>query len=132
MLKCNTKFDLRLHQGSMRQNVNCCKFESYFTSPMFLFVLLNLSCSFLKIGNSFLLIIILGLCWIFIVHVAACGFSCPASCGSLVPPARIEPMSQHWKVDSQPLDHQGSPWSKLRIVLCCVKVTQSCRLYATP
>ena len=92
MLKCNINFDLRFHHGSMRRNVNCCRFESYFTSPIFLFVLLNLSCSFLQIWNSFLLIIVF--LAVLSLHCTCFtrGFSCPVSCGTLVAPARIEPM----------------------------------------
>ena len=41
--------------------------------------------------------------------VAACRLSCPMACGILVPRPGIEPASLHWKVDSLPLDHQGSP-----------------------
>ena len=35
--------------------------------------------------------------------------SCPVTCGILVPQPVIEPSSLHWKADSYPLDHQGSP-----------------------
>ena len=39
-----------------------------------------------------------------------CRFSsCPAAYRILVPQSGIEPVSLHWEVDSQPLDHQGSP-----------------------
>jgi len=31
------------------------------------------------------------------------------ACGIFVPWAGIEPLPLHWKVSSQPLDHQGSP-----------------------
>ena len=37
--------------------------------------------------------------------------SCPSACGSLVFEPEIKSSSPHWKVASQPLDHQGSPLS---------------------
>ena len=40
----------------------------------------------------------------------ACGLGCPAACGVLVPIQRSKPHPLHWKANSQPLDHQGSPW----------------------
>ena len=40
--------------------------------------------------------------------VVTCGLGCPMACGILVPwPGTLVPL--HWMVDSQPLDHQGSP-----------------------
>ena len=41
--------------------------------------------------------------------VVAHGLGCPAACGILVPRPRIKHASLHWKADSLPLDHQGSP-----------------------
>ena len=43
----------------------------------------------------------------------ACQLSCPV--GYLFPDQRSNPGSLHWKADSQPLNHQGSP------NLCCFK-----------
>ena len=43
--------------------------------------------------------------------VAAHGLSCPTACGILVPLQGSNPCPLHWKADSQPLDHQGSPLS---------------------
>ena len=42
--------------------------------------------------------------------VVAYGLGCPEACGILVPWPGIKPASLHCKVDSQPLDHQGSPY----------------------
>ena len=42
--------------------------------------------------------------------VVARGLSGPTACGILVPRTGIEPtFPLHWKADSLPLDHQGSP-----------------------
>ena len=41
--------------------------------------------------------------------VGVCGLSCPAACGILVPDQGLKPHPLHWKADSLPLDHQGSP-----------------------
>ena len=35
--------------------------------------------------------------------------SCPVAWGILVPSQGSNPHPQHWKADSSPLDHQGSP-----------------------
>ena len=37
--------------------------------------------------------------------------SCSQACGTLVPRPGTEPTSLHCKVDSHPLDHQGSPYN---------------------
>ena len=42
--------------------------------------------------------------------VVAHGLGCPEACGILVPWPGIKPASLHCKVDSHPLDHQGSPY----------------------
>ena len=41
--------------------------------------------------------------------VVVCGLSCPAACGILVPDQESNLCPLPWKVDSLPLDHQGSP-----------------------
>ena len=40
----------------------------------------------------------------------ACGLSCPVTCGVLIPWLGIEPCPLHWKANSLPLGHQGSPF----------------------
>ena len=41
--------------------------------------------------------------------VVARGLSCPMACGILVPGQGSYPHPLHWKADSLPLDHPGSP-----------------------
>ena len=52
-------------------------------------------------------------CWDFPylwpVSSRACGLSCRAAYKMLAPHPGIKPTSLHWKVDSLPLDFQGSP-----------------------
>ena len=45
---------------------------------------------------------------------AACGLSCPTARGILLPRPRTELSSLHWKAGSEPLDHQGSPYTFLK------------------
>ena len=45
--------------------------------------------------------------------VGVCGLSCSAAGGILAPQPGIEPHPLHWKVDSFPLDHGGSPTTAL-------------------
>ena len=45
--------------------------------------------------------------------VVSRGLSCPATCEILVPRPGIEPCPLHWKADSLPLDHRGSPYGNL-------------------
>ena len=40
---------------------------------------------------------------------AAHGLSCPTACGIPVPRPGLNPRPPHWKADSQPLEHRGSP-----------------------
>ena len=42
------------------------------------------------------------------------GLSCPTACGILLPGSRTELLSLQWKADSEPLDHQGSPYTFLK------------------
>ena len=42
-------------------------------------------------------------------RVVACRRNCSMACGILVPDQGLNPRSLHCRVDSQPLDHQGSP-----------------------
>ena len=44
-----------------------------------------------------------------------CRLTCPTAFEILVPSLGIEPRPLHWKADSQPLDHQGSPLYPLLI-----------------
>ena len=45
------------------------------------------------------------------LEIEANGLSCPGSCRILVPGPGLNLRSLPWKVDSQPLDHQGCPVS---------------------
>ena len=45
--------------------------------------------------------------------VVAHGPSCSAACG-IFPDQGSNPCPLHWQADSQPLSHQGSPWSFLK------------------
>ena len=47
--------------------------------------------------------------WLCQILVMACRLSYPEACGILVSWRGIAPHPLHWKVHSQPLDHQGSP-----------------------
>ena len=38
------------------------------------------------------------------------GLSCPTACG-ILPDQGSNPCLLHWQADSQPLDHQGTPWT---------------------
>ena len=46
--------------------------------------------------------------------VVACGLSCPMACGIFLDQGS-NPCPLHWPVDSQPLDHQGSPKSSCNL-----------------
>ena len=48
------------------------------------------------------------------LSVTGPGFSCPRACGHLVPTQGSNQHSLHWKADSQPLNHQGSPRNGLK------------------
>ena len=50
------------------------------------------------------------------------GLSCPVACGILVSQPGVELHPLHWKADSLPLDHQGSPYFYLIFVDIVIKV----------
>ena len=51
------------------------------------------------------------------LEVAAQGFSCTRACGIFLDQgSNLCPLE--WQVDSQPLDHQGSPELEAALVLC--------------
>ena len=49
--------------------------------------------------------------------VVAHGPSCSAACG-ILPDQGSNPCPLHWQADSQPLSHQGSPFTHLRLFKC--------------
>ena len=51
-------------------------------------------------------IYLIWLCWVLVVLVVAC-----VHVGSQFPNQGLNPSPLHLKADSQPLDHQGSPWA---------------------
>ena len=53
------------------------------------------------------------------------GLSCPMACGILVSDQGSNPCPLRWKVDSLPLDHQGSP---VMIALLITTICISCLL----